>query len=326
MLDLNQMAMFIRVVQEGSFTAAARSLNIPKSRVSRMITDLEDKLNLRLLERTTRDVRPTDVGLQYYQQYKPLFEEINDIHSRISDHQEEPSGHLKISAPVGFAIELMGLWTAEFRLLYPKIDLELVFSDSDINLIRDGFDVGFVIGHQEDSSLIARKFYNTAPVLCASPAFIKQYGPFTHPEQLNTVPWVSIGSRQNKMHNECLIHKHSGEQIRVKPKPAIKVNHNDVAIHHMVAGHGLAISTELLTFEELLSGKLEAILPDWQVEEEPIYLVFPSGRHQAKKVRAFIDFVVEKSVELQRIIEQCKQLSKEDQMTQMRSALKKDPI
>ena len=323
MLDLNQMAVFIRVVQEGSFTAAARSLNIPKSRVSRMITDLEDKLNLRLLERTTREVRPTDVGLQYYQQYKPLFAEITDIHTRISDYQHEPSGQLKISAPVGFAIEIMGRWTAEFKALYPKIDLDLVFSDSDIHLVRDGFDLGFVIGHQEDSSLIARKFYNTAPILCASPSFIKEYGPFTHPTQLNEVPWISIAQRPNKLQNEVLTHKKSGEQVLVKPKSSIKANHNDVALHHMLAGQGVAISTEFFTFEELLTGQLEPILPEWQVQDEPIYLVFPSGRHQAKKVRVFIDFVVEKSSQLQALIDQCEPLSKKEKIIHMRSVLKK---
>jgi len=318
------MSVFIQVVQEGSFTAAARALGMPKSRVSRMITDLEDKLNLRMLERTTREVRPTDVGLQYYEQYKPLFEEINDIHARISDHQDEPTGQLKISAPVSFAIDMMGRWITEFRQLFPQITIELVFNDDEVHLIRDGFDVGFVMGQLEDSSLIARKFDDTAPILCASPDFIKQYGPFTHPSQLNDVPWVSIGSRHGGGHNTNLIHLESGETIEVKPNTAIKVNHHEVATHHMVAGQGVAISGGFFTYEQLISGELEIILPQWQVKQEPVYLVFPSGRHQAKKVRAFIDFFIGKSEQLHELMDQFPHLSDEDKHLHLNKILYKD--
>ncbi len=321
MLDLNQMSVFIHVVQEGSFTAAARVLGMPKSRVSRMITDLEDKLNLRMLERTTREVRPTDVGLQYYQQYKPLFEEINDIHARISDHQDEPTGNLKISAPVGFAIEMMGRWTTEFKELYPKINIELVFNDDEVNLIRDGFDVGFVVGHLEDSSLIARKFDDTDPILCASPEFIQQYGPFTHPNQLNDVPWISVGMRNGTFHNTNISHKTSNETVDIKAKSTIKVNHQQVAIHHMMAGQGVAISGGFFIYEQLFSGKLEVILPDWQIEQEPLYLVFPSGKHQAKKVRAFIDFFIAKSELLHDLMNEALELSNEEKAIQFNKVL-----
>ncbi len=323
MLDLNQMSVFIQVVQEGSFTAAARVLGMPKSRVSRMITDLEDKLNLRMLERTTREVRPTDVGLQYYQQYKPLFEEINDIHARISDHQDEPTGNLKISAPVGFAIEMMGRWTTEFKELYPKINIELVFNDDEVNLIRDGFDVGFVVGHLEDSSLIARKFDDTDPILCASPEFIQQYGPFTHPNQLNDVPWISAGMRNGTVHNTNISHKISQEKIEIKAKSTIKVNHHQVAIHHMIAGQGVAISGGFFIYEQLFSGNLEVILPDWQIEQEPLYLVFPSGKHQAKKVRAFIDFFIAKSELLHELMDEALELSNVEKVIQYNKVINK---
>ncbi len=323
MLDLNQMSVFIQVVQEGSFTGAARALGMPKSRVSRMITDLEDKLNLRMLERTTREVRPTDVGLQYYQQYKPLFEEITDIHARISDHQDEPTGHLKISAPVSFAIDVMGRWTTEFKAQYPQIDIELEFNNSDVNLIRDGFDVAFVMGQMEDSSLIARKFDDTDPILCASPAFIEQYGPFTHPSQLENVPWISVSSHNGRLHSTHLTHKESGELIEMKPNASVKVNHHEVAIHHMVAGQGVAVSGGFFTYEQILKGELEIILPHWQIKQEPLYIVFPSGRHQAKKVRAFIDFFVSKSETLQDLMDQLPDLSDQEKIEKLDKVLSK---
>jgi len=318
MLDLNQMSVFIKVVQEGSFTAAARSLSIPKSRVSRMITDLEEKLSVRLLERTTREVRPTDTGLQYYEQYKPLFEEITDIHERISDKQKEPSGHLRITAPVGFAIKMMGRWMAQFKQAYPMIDIEMVFNDGDIHLIRDGFDVGFAIGNLEDSSLIARKIDDTDPIICATPEFIQQYGPFTHPEQLNHVPWIKMASHKGFSHNACFNHKTSGERHEVKPKSAVTVNHNEVAKHHIMAGQGVSISSTFLTFEEIISGRLEIILPEWEIEQEPLYLLFPSGKHQPKKVRAFIDFIIECSKELDELMNQKSGLSKDEHLNKMK--------
>jgi len=314
MLDLNQMSVFIKVVQEGSFTAAARSLEMPKSRVSRMITDLEDKLSVRLLERTTREVRPTDIGLQYYEQYKPLFAEILNIHEQISDTQKEPSGHLRISAPVGFAIDIMGSWMAQFKAENPQINIEMVFNDGELHLIRDGFDVGFVIGQLEDSSLIARKLDDTDPIICASPKFIEQHGPFTHPEQLNHVPWVEMGSRKGHTHNACFIHKETNEQLEVKQHSAITVNHNEIAKQHIIAGQGVGISSTLMIYEDIASKRLEVILPDWQIVQEPLYMVFPSGKHQPKKVRAFIDFFIERSKELEHLTNRGSNLDKAEQV------------
>lgn len=321
MLDLNQMSVFIRVVREGSFTGAARSLSIPKSRVSRMITDLEEKLQLRLLERTTRDVRPTDVGLQYYEQFKPLFEEITDIHARISDDQSAPSGVLRISAPVGFAVGTMGKLTAEFKERYPDIQLEIVFGHADTNLIRDGYDCGFAIGNLEDSSLIARKFDDTTPVLVASPDFIKRYGPFEHPDQLSNVPWVSIGSREDHIHASDLIHKTTGEKISPTYENNVMVNHHDVGIQHIIAGHGVAVAASFFAYEAMLNGELEVLLPEWEVEHEPLYLVFPSGRHLPKKTRAFVDFFMEKSEEMHALMDGVEHLSQEEQMAALKKFL-----
>jgi DNA-binding transcriptional LysR family regulator len=312
MLDLNQMSVFIRVVQEGSFTGAAKALGIPKSRVSRMITDLEDKLSVRLLERTTREVHATDIGLQYYSQYKPLFEEITDIHSRISDHQSEPSGLLRIAAPVGFAIDIMGKWMADFKSLYPKIDIELEFSDNEPNLVRDGFDIGFVFGHLDDSSLIARKFDDTDPVLLATPSFIKNNGPFTHPSQLTAMPWIVTGTRNGYTHACIFIHKETGERIEIQHEDAVLVNHHQVALHHTLASQGVSLGVTLFTYEHIYSGQLEVILPDWEVVQEPLHLVFPSGRHQAKKVRAFIDFFMDKSSKINEMMDEVDLQSPED--------------
>lgn len=312
MLDLNQMSVFIRVVQEGSFTGAAKALGIPKSRVSRMITDLEDKLGLRLLERTTREVHATEVGLQYYQEFKPLFEEIIDIHTRISDQQSEPSGLLRIAAPVSFAIDIMGQWMTDFKNLHPKIDLELVFSDQELNLVRDGFDIAFVFGHLNDSSLIARKFDDTEPVLVATPEFIKKYGPFTHPDQLVNVPWIQTGSRDGYTHASIFINKHTREHIEINHEASVLINHHQVALNHTLASQGVSLAATLFTFEEIYSGELEIILPDWEVIQEPLHLVFPSGRHQAKKVRAFIDFFMKKSNIINSMMSELDQLPPEE--------------
>jgi LysR family transcriptional regulator for bpeEF and oprC len=312
MLDLNQMSVFIKVVQEGSFTGAAKALGVPKSRVSRMITDLESKLSVRLLERTTREVHTTDIGLQYYQQFKPLFEEINDIHCRISDHQSEVSGLLRIAAPVSFAVDILGKWMAEFRHKYPKVNLEMVYSDHEPNLVRDGFDIAFAFGQLEDSSLIARKFDETESVLLATPEFIKQYGPFNHPDQLTHVPWIQTGTRNGFIHASIFTHKKTGERIHVDYEGTVLVNHHQVALQHILASQGVAIGATLFSFEHIHNGELEVVLPDWEIIQEPLHLVFPSGRHQAKKVRAFIDFFMDKSNEINALMNTAEQLSPEE--------------
>ena len=326
MLDLNQLSVFIQVVQEGSFTGAARALDIPKSRVSRMITDLESKLNVRLLERTTREVRTTDIGLQYYEQYKPLFEEITDIHARISDRSSKPSGRLRICAPVGFALDILGRWTSEFKQLFPEIDIEILFSDDDVNLIRDGFDLGFAIGELQDSSLIARKFDETDPVLCATPDFIKRYGPFTHPEQLNSVPWVQVRGNNGFTHNACFEHKSSGEKLNVQQNVSVLTNHHEVALNHLMAGQGVALSSPFFVYEQLIRGELEVVLPEWEAQQEPLYLIFPSGKHQAKKVRVFIDYFIEKSEQINSLMEQCSHLPQEEQIVKLKEFLSSDEI
>lgn len=322
MLDLNQMSVFIKVVQEGSFTAAARSLGIPKSRVSRMITDLEDKLSVRMLERTTREIRPTDIGLQYFEQYKPLFEEISDIHERISDNQKEPSGQLRVSAPVGLAIDMMGYWLASFKEAYPLIEIEMVFNDGNIHLIRDGFDVGFALGHLEDSSLIARKVDDTDPILCASPSFLEKHGEINHPNDLINLPWIKTGSRNGFSHRACFIHKQTGERIEIQQQSAVTVNHLEIAKHHMLAGQGVAISSTFMTYEALSEGRLQVLLPDWQIEQEPFYLIFPSGKHQPKKVRAFIDYFIQKSNELDELIKQIDGANEQDKLVLLKKLMR----
>jgi DNA-binding transcriptional LysR family regulator len=312
MLDLNQMSVFIKVVQEGSFTGAAKALGAPKSRVSRMIKDLESKLSVRLLERTTREVHTTDIGLQYYQQYKPLFEEINEIHSRISDNQTETSGLLRIAAPVSFAVDVLGKWMAEFKHKYPKVNLEMVYSDNEPNLVRDGFDIAFAFGQLEDSSLIARKFDETESVLLATPQFIKQYGPFNHPDQLAHIPWIETGTRNGFIHASIFTHKQTGERINVNYEGAVLVNHHQVALQHVLASQGVAIGATLFSFEHIHNGDLEVILPDWEIIQEPMHLIFPSGRHQAKRVRAFIDFFMAKSNEINAIMDTTGPLSPEE--------------
>lgn len=312
MLDLNQMAVFVRVVQERSFTAAAKVLGMPKSRVSRMITDLEEKLGMRLLQRTTREVHPTDVGQQYFEQYEPLFDEIHNIHSRILDDQTAPSGLLKVAAPVGFAIDLLGRWNAEFLGRYPKIELELEYTDHEVNLVREGFDCGFVVGELQDSSLIARRLDDTDSIICATREFLQQYPQITHPSALNELPWVKFGTRQDK-NKLTMHHRLTGEEVQVKLSPRITVNHHHAALQHTLADQGLLITSVFFSAEEILKGKLIPILPDWKIAQEEVCLVFPSGRYVSKKLRAFIDFYLEKTNEFQEFAAHVKSLPAEKQ-------------
>lgn len=312
MLDLNQMAVFVRVVQERSFTAAAKVLGMPKSRVSRMITDLEEKLGMRLLQRTTREVHPTEIGQQYFEQYESLFNEIHDIHHRIQDDQTAPSGLLKVAAPVGIAIDLIGQWNAEFIARYPKIDLELEFTDREVNLVREGFDCGFSVGELADSSLIARRLDYTDPLLCATPELIQQLGNIQHPADLSTLPWIKFGTRQDK-NKLTFVHRNTGEETEVKLTPKVTVNHHTAAMPHVLLGQGFTMTSIFFSAQEIADGTLVSLLPDWQIKQEEVCLVFPSGRYQSKKLRAFIDFYLEKATDQQSFAAQAKNLPPEQQ-------------
>jgi DNA-binding transcriptional LysR family regulator len=301
-LDLNQLAIFMRVVDEGSFTAAGKALNVPKSRISRMVADLENNLGVRLLQRSTRQISLTQVGADYYNNCKHLVTEIMDIHTVISDRQDRPHGVLRIAVPMVVGSGIFGRFVARFQKIYPDVRIEVSHTDRQVNLIEEKFDLGLFVGELPESSLVARTITDTEAIICASPEYLAQLEVLKDPHDLSKLDVIKIGEgMQDEVHE--LIHT-SGETISVKVKPSIVTNHIAAALNCIVQGAGVGVVPLFMAGEYILSGRVIPLFPDWQLKPEPISVVYPSRQYLSLKVRRFIDFLVNEIEELKMAIEQ----------------------
>ena len=302
MLDLNQLSVFIRVVDEGSFTAAGKALNVPKSRISRMVADLESSLGVRLLQRSTRQISLTQVGADYYNNCKHLVTEIMDVHTVISDRQDHPHGVLRISVPMVVGSRIFGRFLARFQKIYPDVRFEISHTDRQVNLIEEKFDLGLYLGELPESSLVARTIAETETIICASPEYLANLGGLNTPQDLAKLDVVKIGEG---MLDETYEFIHSSEPaITVKVKPSIVTNHIAAAMNCIVQGAGVGVVPMFMAGEYILSGRMIPLFPQWQLKPEPISVVYPSRQYLSLKVRKFIDFLVQEIEELKTAIHQ----------------------
>jgi len=290
MLDLNQLAVFIRVVDEGSFTAAGKALNMPKSRVSRMVADLESNLGVRLLQRSTRQISLTQVGADYYDNCKHMVGDIMDVHTRISDQQDKPHGLLRIAVPMVVGAGIFGGFVARFQQMYPDVKVEVVHTDRQVNLIEEGFDLGMYMGQLPESSLVARTIGQTDTILCASPEYLALHGVPESPAKLSELDFVKVG---DGMQAEVLEMVHeNGDKTAVKVEPSIVTNNISVAINCIVSGAGVGQIPMFMAGDYIMSGRMQLLFPDWTVKPESISVVYPSRQYLSLKVRKFIDYLV----------------------------------
>jgi len=302
MLDINQLMVFIRVVDEGSFTSAGKSLGMPKSRVSRMVSDLEASLGSRLLQRTTRQLSLTEVGNEYYNRCRHLIHEILEAHQVISDREHQPHGVLRMVVPMIAGSGSMGHFISKFQARYPDVRVEVVHTDRDVNLIQEGFDVGFFVGELPDSSLIARVLTESDSLICASPSYLKKHGRPQTPEDLETLTCVKLGEGiQPEVYD--LVNTETGESTEVRVEPTIVTNLMAGAVNSVINSAGIGQVPYLLAGESILNGDLVPLFSDWVIRPEPISLAYPSRQYLPKKVRMFIDFMVEEVEELNRLLD-----------------------
>lgn len=290
MLDLNQLAIFIRVVDEGSFTAAGKSLQVPKSRISRMVADLESNLGVRLLQRSTRQVSLTQVGADYYNNCKHLVAEIMDVHAEISDRQDRPHGLLRIAVPMVVGSGILGRFVAQFQQAYPDVRVEICHTDRQVNLIEEKFDLGMFVGELPESSLVARTIAETDLMLCASPEFIELNGMPSSLEELQSMAFVKIGEGM-QVESFDMIHV-SGEISTIKLEPHIVTNHIAAAMNSIIQGAGVGVLPLFMASEYLLTGRMIPIMNDWSFRPQSLSVVYPSRQYLSLKVRCFIDFLV----------------------------------
>lgn len=284
--DLNEIAIFVKVVDAGSFTGAAKNLGLPKSTVSRKITQLEERLGVRLLQRTTRTLSLTDTGSAYYNQCSRIISDVEEANIAVTEMQSKPKGLLRITAPMLFGTWVLSDLVSNFLKKNPEIQIEIVLTDQSLDLIQEGIDVAFRVGVLADSSLIARPLGEASVVLCASPSYIEQHGSPAHPMELknhNIINWT---------HGDDWDFD-TPEVLSVDVKPRVSVNEAQ-SLHKMALnGIGIARLPAFICAQDIADKQLIPILCGWASNPRPIHAIYPSNRHLSVKVRSFVDYVVD---------------------------------
>jgi DNA-binding transcriptional LysR family regulator len=283
-----EMQTFNAVVDAGSFVKAADALAMSKAAVSRYVVDMETRLGVRLLQRTTRRLSLTDEGQIFYARSKELLAELAEAEDEITSLSDAASGLLRINAPFTFGVlHLAPLWGA-FRALHPKVKLEVSLADRLVDLVEEGYDVAIRIASLENSTLVSKRLATTRMVLCASPQYLQLSGAPKHPSELadHAVISYSYWSTRDEWHFE-------GPQgpVSVKTNPCIHTNNGDTCRAAALASQGIILQPSFLVGADLSSGALVELMPEFRSLELGIYAVYPSRKHVSPKVRALIDFL-----------------------------------
>lgn len=290
MLKLNDMVIFTRVVEAGSFTGAGKVLGLPKSTVSRKIAQLEEDLGVRLLERTTRTLKLTEIGATYFENCLRIVNEAEEATLLVTRMQATPRGKLRITAPTEFGSLYLGAIVAEYLQRYPQVEIEVELNNRVVDLIEEGFDLALRAGILPDSSLIARKLANETVFICASPAYLAaQEAPQT-PEDLAGQQMI-LAPASPRGYLKLL--SDQGEVRRVPIRGKLRVNSLAMARDAAAAGLGLVALPEMICWEDLRQGRLQIALKGWVLPGSGIHAVYPSPRHLSAKVKTFIDFLQE---------------------------------
>ena len=295
MIDLNEIALFVRVVEAGSFAGAARLLHLPRATVSRRIAHLEDSLGTRLLQRTTRSLGLTDAGRRYFERCRDALATVEEANGQLAGAQLVPSGTIRISAPADSDGLYLSDLVAEFLRQHPRVKVELLLTDERLNLVRERIDVAFRMGKLSDSTLIVRKLGTSDWLICASPKYLKAAGLPRTPADL--------------ARHSCVVHGPSIEGATWSlrgPKGAAVVQLNAaVAANTMsfvreaaLAGLGIVLLPGPMVAPYLRSGALVRILEPYRRAATSIQLVYPTRRHLSAATKAFIDFVVGRAGDL----------------------------
>jgi DNA-binding transcriptional LysR family regulator len=288
---LTGMAIFARVVEAQSFTAAAAQLGTSRSAVSKAIAGLEDRLGARLLNRTTRRLALTEVGRAFYERCARIVAEAEDAELAVSRLQAAPRGTLRINAPVSFGVLHLAPALPDFMQRYPELRVEIDLADRTVDLIEEGYDLAVRIGALPDSSLIARRLADNDMVVSAAPSYWQRRGRPGEPRDL--VGHACITYAYQRSPNEWPFVGPAG-RFTVRVEGPLLSNNGDLALAAALAGLGVVVLPCFLCGPELADGRLEPVLADWMPPPTGIHAVYPHGRHLSAKVRAFIDFLVER--------------------------------
>lgn len=287
--DLARIRAFVQVFEMGGFSAAARQHGRSKALLSKYVTDLEDHLGVRLMNRTTRKLSLTEAGEAYYREVSQLLQQLDDLDATITDQTAEPRGLLRVSAARNFGETTLAPALFAFLRDNPEVTLDLRLEDRFVDLVDEGIDLALRISSMPDSSLIVRKIVDTKMIICAAPALIKTFGNLNNAESLRSLPCIVDTNLQGQANWRFI---EGGKQILVHVSGPVRVNSPVAAMGAAISGLGFAALPSYLADKEIQAGRLVAVLTKSMPEGPSLQAVYPHRRHLAGKVRALIDHLV----------------------------------
>ncbi len=289
MKNLTDIAVFVKVVDSGSFTAAAEQLKMSKSVVSKYVTRLENRLGARLLNRTTRRLSLTEVGHIFYARSQRGLQELEEANAEVFRLQSAPRGTLRLNTPMSFGILHIAPALSDFLSRYPELSVDMNMDDRKVDLVEEGFDLAIRISDLPDSSLVARRLGPCRHIVCAAPEYLQRHGVPRTPKDLrkhNTITYKYQAS-PNQWHFLTA----EGGHISVPVSGSIQMNNSLALRETLLRGVGITLTPTFVVGADITAGRLQPVLSNYHTHVLSIYIVYPQRRHLSPKVRAFIDFM-----------------------------------
>jgi DNA-binding transcriptional LysR family regulator len=290
MNQLLAMRAYVRVVEASSFIRASDQLGLPRSTVSKLITDLEKHLGIKLIHRTTRSVAVTPEGLEYYHQAVRLVSGVDAADNAVRSKKNKPRGNLRIDAPVSLAHSLLIPALPEFHEEYPDVTVSLGVSDKTVSIVGDGVDCAIRGGKLQDMSMIARKIFELDYVTCASPSYLEKYGTPASPDDLKKGHKIVGYFFASTGRMEPLIFTKGDKSVEIH-ESHFSVNEGDGLAQMMVAGLGIGQHLRRFMQQDIDAGRLVPLLTDWGHPKLPFHVIYPPNPHQSARLRAFINWL-----------------------------------
>ena len=285
-----EMQTFVAVVDAGSFVGAAEALGVSKAAVSRHVTELEARLGIRLLNRTTRRLSLTQAGQAFHQRSTALLADLAQAEAEASADSAQAVGLLRVNAPLTFGNRhLAPLW-GEFQQQHPRLRLEVTLMDRVVDIVEEGYDLAVRIAALPDSSLVSRPLAHTRMLLCASAQYLRRQGTPQHPRALaqHRVIGYSYLASGDEWHFDG-----PDGRVQVRTQPWMRSNSGDTCHAAALAHQGIVLQPDFLVGEDVAAGRLVHLLPQWQAHELGIHAVYPTRTHVPPKVRLLVDFLAE---------------------------------
>ena len=291
--DLNDTLIFVKVIEHGSFIAAARSLRLPKTTVSRKVQELESRLGAQLLHRTTRKLGLTEAGNIYYEHCKRIAQELDEAENAVGQLQGGPRGWLRITAPYSMGIERIAPLLGEFHARHPEVRVEMLLSNEPLDLIDKEIDVALRVGSLPDSNLVARRLAVMRTQVYASPAYIERHGEPLHPDDLQH--HRTFGMQKMRRNGQFHWPLNDGAGLaEYRINPIMIANDPAGGRGALLCGEVLMLASDIMIKAYAEKGYVRRVLAGWTGPELELNALFPRGQVTSPKVRAFVDFLVER--------------------------------